>query len=229
MNVIYPLGIGSRWANMEIKLSVEQIRKHSKEDLKIWIAGVDPKMDGTHFVSQPKFLNSKYRNVALNLKTGLEAIRADNSNDVVLMNDDFFCVKDFSFNEMPLYYGGLATEWRDKINVNNHYRKALTNSIKSPEDLNFAVHYPMPIRELDLFSDVLELALKGDYSIRILYGNASKDKKVELADKKFAKNLPFSEIEPNLAQLTWFSVGDQFMTNINREKIQVYLKETQFR
>jgi hypothetical protein len=216
--VIYPLGWGSNWKNTEIKLSIQQLRKHCQDEIEIIVVGENPNIQGVNWIpNSPR--GTKYNNVARNLLKGMEQ-----AGNYVLMNDDFFVIKPFSFEDMPLYYDGLLADRINQINVNNAYHRVLKNSTTKYSDLNFAVHYPFPVRNWELFLQVLEQSLKKGISHRCVYGNQVDDKKEQKKDMKFFRNIGFSDFLEQVASCDWFSIGDGFLTQTNKNNLVKFLE-----
>jgi len=218
IKVIYPLGWGSNWKNTEIKLSIQQLRKHCQDEIEIIVVGENPNIQGVNWIpNSPR--GTKYNNVARNLLKGMEQ-----SGNYVLMNDDFFCLKPFSFENMPLWYDGLLADRIAKINVNNAYHRVLKNSASKYSDLNFAVHYPFPVRNWDLFLGVLEQSLSKDISHRCVYGNQVEDQKEQKKDMKFYRKIGFSDFLDQVADCDWFSIGDGFITEMIKKNLIKFLE-----
>jgi hypothetical protein len=209
MNFVYPLGSGSRWMDNELKISVELLKKYHKNPT-IYIVGEKPmqKIDG-HYIRN-SHNGSRYQNAISNIVAGAKAI----GEPFVIMNDDFFCTKEFS--EIPLWYDMTVKE-RMEWATSGIYCKFLQRSIENKGDLNYGVHKPMYIQDLDLFYKCASDALERDCSLRILYGNRYKIGSEKIKDIKLRKSGVISD---------WFSIGDVFLTEENKRWLMSLTQDT---
>lgn len=219
IHLIYPLGDGSPWHDHEIRFSVASVRKHCTDpDIAIHICGMEPRQHirDVEFISVPKISSSRYQIVAYNI---LMAITHIHPEMCVIMNDDFFAIRPFSFRDMPLYYDMSIEQRSVKPGISPAYRTNLLNSMRSIDDLNFAVHFPLPVRYVDIMKNVLhECRHKEAVSFRNLYGNRviGKDTIVQKQDIKLHNPMRIEEIITTLSGETWFSIGDKFLNNSGR-------------
>ena len=171
MDILYYIGSGSHHGNRELLYSLRALEKHCKDVEDVWIVG-----------NKPFFLNDKvkylwvedsgewWQNAFYKTKA---AIEAGISKDFLLMNDDFFMLKDFYAAKYPYYYKGNIGE-----TAKNKYQEALINTRRILERLDkpfkhYGVHCPMRInaekyKELTQF---YESETVQPVSARCLYGN----------------------------------------------------------
>jgi hypothetical protein len=196
LNFIYPLGDGSRWEDNELMVSVSLLRKHCKEP-KIFVVGEKPTCNvDVEYI--PNFVEgSRYQKSMSNILKGLEAV----GEPFVLMNDDFFCTKDF--DEIPLYWDMTVKE-RMKFASSVIYSRFLERSLG---ELNYAVHKPFMVEDIELFKDLAEKCIRSNSSVRIAYGNIYKKNSKQEKDIKLKK---IGEVAD------WFSIGDAFLTPENK-------------
>jgi hypothetical protein len=145
----------------------------------------------------------------------------DSDELTIIMNDDFFAIKHFSFVNMPLWYDMTIHQRANKQGISETYKNNLINSMMLPDDLNFAVHFPMPVRRPDIFKKVLTRCYKRDrdISFRNTYGNQCRllgDTIEQMDDLKLYEQYKLHEIVALLAGKTWFSIGDRFLTDQNK-------------
>jgi len=222
IHIIYPLGTGSAWNDMEIRLSISSVRKFCTDpDIRIYVCGCPPPEDieDIHFISVPKVSTSRYQIVPYNLLMAMNHIDSDELT--IIMNDDFFAIKHFSFVNMPLWYDMTIHQRANKQGISETYKNNLINSMMLPDDLNFAVHFPMPVRRPDIFKKVLTRCYKRDrdISFRNTYGNQCRllgDTIEQMDDLKLYEQYKLHEIVALLAGKTWFSIGDRFLTDQNK-------------
>lgn len=209
MIAVYPLGNGSGWKDNELRLSINSLRKYTDVS-EIWVVGEKPRCEIDFFTisNKPKY-NAVPQIVADNLITFISQVNPDK---FVLMNDDFYCTRPTSLKKLPLYYDRLILERMSKPGISSKYKYTLEKSIRAKTDLNFGVHFPLPVRKVSIFIDCLKESIKtpNGCSFRNLYGNRVKDIQVieQRNDLKYCRHMADpSEVLNN----EWFSIGDEFL------------------
>ena len=157
--------------NEELRYSIRSVIKNTKYD-NIWVVGGKPdwycgkhisvKQDGNPYV---------------NVRNILRAIclSKDISENIVLMNDDFFIMKEI--NTFNNYNGGTLLDKIEKHQdttgetlylkrLTKTYNKLLTMDIKNP--LNYELHVPILIEKSKLKRILKDIV---DCSLRSVYGN----------------------------------------------------------
>lgn len=207
MNFVYPLGSGSAWNDTELFVSISLLRKYYVGDLKVIVSGEIPK----RYVEADEIIKcsiegTRYVRSTNNLE---EAARFLNE-PFVIMNDDFYCVKEFTDSDLKLWYDSTITE-RMVLATSPIYRKALHMSQRHKEDLNFALHRPMIITDLDMFYDSAKDAKRMSCSLRNLYGNRIQENRAKEKDIKANKPIILDGVD-------WFSISDRFVRHeINKQ------------
>lgn len=170
MDILYYIGSGSHHNNQELRYSLRSLEKHCHDVDDVWVVGNRP-----HFLNN----NVKYLWVPDSgfwwqnafCKT-MAAIEAGISENFLLMNDDFFMLKDFSAAEYPYFHRGEIKDVAE-----NKYQQVICNTRQILQRLgkpfkHYGVHCPMRLnaekyRELaGYFNDV-----ENPVSARCLYGN----------------------------------------------------------
>lgn len=167
--------------NEELRYSIRSVVAHASYN-DIWLVGYRPDWYRGNFVDLPD-TSTKFNNIINCIKaiTDIGAI----SDDFVLMNDDFFFLKDVGI--MPVYHGGLLS---DKINkylelgsrqyvtlLSKTYRNLIRQGIKEP--LDYDIHVPMPMNK-----HKLKESIKKAYFPRSGYGNIHNIGGTQIADVK---------------------------------------------
>lgn len=170
MDVLYYIGSGSHHNNQELRYSLRTLEKHCKDLDNIWIVGNHP-----HFLND----NVKYLWIPDNgfwwqnaFRKTMAAIEAGISENFLLMNDDFFMLKDFSAADYPYYHRGEIKEVAE-----NKYQQVICNTRLVLQSLgkscrHYGVHCPMRINATKYKQ--LASFYKNDQnpvSARCLYGN----------------------------------------------------------
>lgn len=201
MNFVYPLGSGSIYSDFELALSVYLLRKYC-DDVNVVVVGSKPRREIKDIVFIPNENNkSRYVNSMSNLRVGREYFK----EPFVLMNDDFFITE--KFDKIHLSWD---MKLKDRIiSCPSHiYKQTLKNSLMNDDYLNYAVHRPMPVNDLDLFDYCIKESILRSSSFRVLYGNESTEEGIKIVDVKLKSAIDYVD---------WFSISDVFLTKeINR-------------
>lgn len=172
MDVLYYIGRGSHYQNRELRYSLRALQEHCKDTDNVWVVGNKPPFlaDNVKYLwveDSGAWWQNAYR------KT-MAAIEAGISENFLLMNDDFFMLKDFKAAEYPYYHKGDIGEI-----AKNKYQEVIINTRRILQELgkpfkHYGVHCPMRINA----KKYKELArfYAGEYknqpvSARCLYGN----------------------------------------------------------
>jgi hypothetical protein len=157
--------------NEELRYSIRSVVK-SFPDSNIWVVGGKPTWYAGNYINIKQVL-TKYRNAIQNLN----AICNSNeiSEEFILMNDDFYIVK--NINTIETYHGGLLLDkinLYQKINSNSNYTRKLAATYKKIKSLNiespldYELHIPM-IMEKKKLKQILQN--NDQFLWRSIYGN----------------------------------------------------------
>jgi hypothetical protein len=157
--------------NEELRYSIRSVVK-SFPDSNIWVVGGKPTWYDGNYINVKQVL-TKYRNAIQNLN----AICNSNeiSEEFILMNDDFYIVK--NINTIETYHGGLLLDkinLYQKINSNSNYTRKLAATYKKIKSLNiespldYELHVPM-IMEKKKLKQILQN--NDQFLWRSIYGN----------------------------------------------------------
>lgn len=191
-DIVYVIGSGSKWENNELRFSLRSLEKHFEHG-NVFIVGVLPDwiQNVIHIDVQDAFPNingGKYKNVMRKIHAACTDDRV--SESFVLMNDDFFFLRDCA-EIQPYSFGtleGMIERYSDK---KSQYYNALVRTmrflkkadIENPK--NYAVHYPI-VYEKEKFLRMTEEVewLENPCSWRTIYGNLFNVGGVEWEDQK---------------------------------------------
>jgi hypothetical protein len=168
MDFVYICKDGS---NEELRYSIRSVVE-SFPDSKIWVVGGKPTWYTGNYIEVSQNL-SKYRNAIENLKALCNS--EDISNRFVLMNDDFYIVK--NIDSIKDYHGGPLLEkinLYQKLNSNSNYTRKLAATYKKIKSLgienplDYELHVPMVMEK-----EKLKQTLQNNYQFlwRSIYGN----------------------------------------------------------
>jgi hypothetical protein len=157
--------------NEELRYSIRSVVQ-SFPDSNIWVVGGKPTWYAGNYINIKQVL-TKYRNAIQNLN----AICNSNeiSEEFILMNDDFYIVK--NINTIETYHGGLLLDkinLYQKINSNSNYTRKLAATYKKIKSLNidnpldYELHVPM-IMEKKKLKQILQN--NDQFLWRSIYGN----------------------------------------------------------
>ena len=155
--------------NEELRYSIRSVEKNAPVR-NVWVVGGKPDWYTGNFIST-KPVGNAYENVRNNLRHVLAT--PEISEDFVLMNDDFFIIK--NVNSVSLYYGGLLNnryaEHQELVGPNfyaNFLRKTdkVLKQMGIKEPLNYELHTPMPFNKTKLAETIDQR-----FSIRSFYAN----------------------------------------------------------
>jgi len=157
--------------NEELRYSIRSVVQ-SFPDSNIWVVGGKPTWYTGNYINIKQVL-TKYRNAIQNLN----AICNSNeiSEEFILMNDDFYIVK--NINTIETYHGGLLLDkinLYQKINSNSNYTRKLAATYKKIKSLNiespldYELHIPM-IMEKKKLKQILQN--NDQFLWRSIYGN----------------------------------------------------------
>jgi hypothetical protein len=157
--------------NEELRYSIRSVVE-SFPDSNIWVVGGKPPWYIGNHISVKQVL-TKYRNAIQNLNT------ICNSNEIseefVLMNDDFYIIKNIS--SIKTYHGGLLLDkinLYQKLNSNSNYTRKLSATYKKIKSLgiesplDYELHVPM-VMEKKKLKQILEN--NDQFLWRSIYGN----------------------------------------------------------
>ncbi len=106
IDIVYPLGSGSRWSNNEIRYSLRSVETYAKGWRNIYIVGVMPAwLSGIKYIpaTDPLEFNAD-GNIAMKILKACED--PELSNPFLFINDDHIFVSDCDIREFPFYHKG---------------------------------------------------------------------------------------------------------------------------
>ena len=151
MDVVYILGNGSEVDNEELRFSLRSLCINMLDLRKVYVVGVLPAfLRGVHHIPCDDRHEKRWKN-ALE-KTRLASTTDGITEEFLLMNDDFFMLKEFEGAEFPFYAvkGGAGG-----CNGKN----------------DFGIHCPIRFKKEWYEKLPLTLDMKGDWSPRSFYCN----------------------------------------------------------
>lgn len=215
MDIVIPLGSGSKHNNLELRYTLRSIEKHiliplCQEPGQIFLVGDRP--DFIHNVIHIQAYDTpeskwKEQNIFQKVMAAIDDPRL--SDDFILFNDEHFLLEPFT----GTYYDqGFLKDSLASRTLHESYANTIRNTLRMyPEGLDFDVHCPMVMNK-GLFRACVAQAewhLPFGFSIQSLYGNGCVKGGDYHSDCKI--RLPFSS-EKILAMIknwAFFSIGDE--------------------
>jgi hypothetical protein len=107
IDLVYPLGRGSKWGNAEIRYSLRSVEKYSLEDgYRVFVVGEKPICLDWKKVIHIPFTEGKAKEINI-LEKALAAAKDERvSEEFFFINDDYFFLQPFSLTEFPYYHKG---------------------------------------------------------------------------------------------------------------------------
>jgi len=173
MDIVYPLGGGSIYRNMELRFSLRSLQFVDHD--KVFIIGQMPLrwLQRVEFIKLPDIKKQKQRSV---IKKLLFICQPESpvSEDFILMNDDFYFLER---QEIKLYKGFMDLEELRNKYPTSSYGRALQTTIeflkfKKLQLTDYEIHYPFVFNKTkfrDLFNQINLDA--GPMVYRSIYGN----------------------------------------------------------
>jgi hypothetical protein len=207
----------------EAEIMVQSLRSFYQHTHRVVFVGHNPKIPGTECIPYVSGLRTKESRVADQLRTAIEELEMQ---PFILINDDIFAMA--PIDSIPLYYSDTIQNQVKRYHRENLYRKTLENSIQQPDDLNFAVHYPMPVNDPGKFLKALSIVTDIKYcSFRNLYGNMVKSgETIEQTHdcKLFSQGRP-EAMQTVLQYSKWLSVGDNWFKGQNKAAVIKHISD----
>ena len=199
IDVVYPLGRGSKWQDNELRYSLRSLVQHFPDLGRVFVVGEKPAWL-TKVVHIPHPDRHKHNKDANIIEKVLAACAAGISEKFVFMSDDQLFLRPVRFSEMtPLHLGDLAG--RNKNYWKGKWKQHLKNTVErlrslALSTLHFDSHCPTPI-ERDKFVAAASAHpfREVPFTINTLYVNAAKIPGRPRGDRKITLESPIKEPE----------------------------------
>jgi hypothetical protein len=213
--------------NEELKYSIRSVVK-SFPDSNIWVVGGKPDWYIGNYIEVHQS-HTKYKNAVENLKKICSL--SEISNTFILMNDDFYIIK--NINSIETFHGGYLLDkinLYQKLNGNSNYTRKLSATYKKlkalgiENPLDYELHIPM-IMEKEKLQETLKN--NDQFLWRSMYGNIFKIGGSEMQDVKVYTKGPlvFKSYNLNIDQHKYLSSTDSSFQIIWQKILKVEFKE----
>lgn len=237
MDILIPLGKGSRWQDNELRYCLRSVEKHLSGygrifivgELPLWLTGVVhiPCNDVPGHWNRDKNIYSK-------IIAGCDDDRL--SDDFLFMNDDHFLLKDIVIGDFPFFHQGLLEDKIDRMNSAIPYRKVLKNTVEylkryGFESFDFDIHCPIIYNRV-LFKNMLPVNWDWPpygYSIKSMYCNINTISGIESVDLKVSDKSERGTIYNSLKERSFFSIGDKCLHGDMKQVLEeIYPKNSKY-
>jgi hypothetical protein len=229
IDIVYPLGSGSRWQNNEIRYSLRSVEKHLKGFRNIYVVGQQPVWleNVIHIKTDDPLRHNADGNITLKI---LKACQDPNlSNPFLFINDDHIFLKDIHVLDIKNYHKGDLSHKSEKYFEGGLYVQRLkrTRDIlrrhKLPT-LHFDCHTPILI-DKEKYPEIMnrfEFRVDIGYTMKSLYANSLHLKGLYRPDFNLKWRFTYREIEKMTADKTIMAFNDAGITG----DLKKFLAET---
>lgn len=214
IDIVIPLGVGSKNDNIELRYCLRGIQCHLSNVRSVYIIGERPKwISGIVWKSAKDDRSSRFKERNIYNKIKLACNLSEVSDNFLFMNDDHFLLDDFDATEFPYHYKCKISETMLKNSGNyrktmNHTRKHLISIGK--EELDFDTHCPIIYnKEIFLLTfGKTDWNVNYGYGIKSMYCGINGIEGELVSDCKIQKPMSLEEIKATVKGRQYFSVGD---------------------
>lgn len=223
LDIVYPIGSGSRWANNELRYSLRSLVNLEGGHGQVWIIGEKPAwLHNVEHVQVEDNFRYKSQNVRHKILTACQ--RTDLSERFVYMNDDFFFLRPQLLKPYAMSSLRALLELHKAKQGSNRYIGCMRSTLDYlvaagvPEPVNFDLHYPM-IFEKKKFVDLFAQEKEAWFLYRSVYGNLTgAETKMVPADFKIHNIMDFYRMRQN----SFISTSDRV---VRVQEFQEFLRE----
>lgn len=222
MDIVYPLGTGSKHNNHELRFSLRSVEKHLSGFDKVWIIGECP--DWLQNVNHIPYPDEPLRpfdyNIMKKVSRAIEESKL--TEDFLFFNDDHFLNSSFVASEFPYYYSDTLDNYCAQRG-NDGYGRRAKNTLKHLKEKglptkHFDVHSPIIYnKSLFLSSVVNAVDWEKDqtgFIIKSMYANTQNIEGVSDKDNKLntlpGPNVKLFSTHPRVKSCIFRFLEEQF-------------------
>lgn len=216
IDIVCPLGNGSKWMNNELRYSLRSLEKFGKNIGEVFIVGEFPEwLQYCEHIPVKDGIGHE-KNIMLKLLAACNDDRV--SENFMLWNDDYFLTAPINCELYPNYEcGSLAMKIEARIKEDG-YRKSLENTRtfltrNNKWTLMYDGHCPI-IYNKTMFRELMnnvDWTIGNGYAIKSLYANYYALPHQYMDDLKFSERIGESEIYQKINGRHIFSIADGVM------------------
>jgi hypothetical protein len=189
LDVVIPLGTGSRLKNFELRFCLRSIEKYLSGYRNVYIVGERPEwLQNVTHIPKPDIAD-RVPDFNIMEKVSVACVDNEVSEDFIFFNDDHFLLKPFEAATFPYYYDGDLDTYVKNRGLDGYGRRA-NNSLKTLQTLDlprkyFDIHTPIVYNKEVFLKHVTAQDWTGDgFIIKSLYANSLKIEGVSMKDNK---------------------------------------------
>ena len=210
MDIVIPLGTGSRWQNNELRFALRSIEKYLTGYDKIFIIGECPSyLQNIIHIPCPDFPGRKEYSIFNKI---MKAVADERCSDYfVFWNDDIFLIDNLQTADFKFWYEGTLQSKYEQSH--GHYKAAIKNMI----DIKYYyfaytdIHTPIIYNKEKFIKGVAAEDWSKEYVIKSLYTSSIKESIVcsfeHMPDLKINKAMTYYEIKARIKERLFFSIG----------------------
>lgn len=222
MDILIPLGHGSRWQNNELRYCLRSVEQNFSGVDNVYIIGQKPDwIQNVNHIAVEDIRDGKFRDYNIYLKIVAGCRTAELSEDFLYMSDDHFILQEYLIREFPYYYRGNLedkiasfSEYVPYVNVLKNTYYYLDKNLFPTKD--YQVHCPVIYNKgefIKLFPSPWPeygFALKSIYCNQALIDN-SKD--IFIPDCKISIRQDRAGLLKAIENRPFFSIGNRALDN----------------
>lgn len=216
MDVVCPLGNGSKWFDNELRYSLRSLEKFGHNVGNVFIVGECPDWVTNVIHIPAKDGVGHERNIMNKLLAACNDERV--SENFGLWNDDYFLTDYIDLDKYPRYQCGTLREKIDKRIRFDGYRMSMENTRDFLKDQNkftlfYDTHCPI-IYNKQKFKELMNIVdweKRNGYVIKSLYANYYPESFRYMEDKKFTADTGILTMKQEIKDRHIFSIADGVM------------------
>lgn len=237
IDIVIPLGTGSKWQDNEVRYALRSIEKYLRGYGRVFIVGNKRKWmkesecietqcgaaytKGIHYIEAGENYTEKQKSIFNKLVLAARHERV--SETFIKWHDDHFLLKPLHVDDLKNWTSGTldrlgiiatGTYQRTVLNTNRYLSK------RGWDNKHFDIHVPIKM-EKEKVLGLLDEDWSRDYIIKSLYGNKYAIPSEEMRDLKFARSFRREEILNAIDGRMFFSISD----NAINEAMKTVLSE----
>lgn len=214
ISVVFVLGKGSLWNDLEIKYSLRSIEKHLTNCKDVWIVGYCPE-----FLQNVNRIPFKDEHPCKETNIYRKILRACQeksiTDDFLFFNDDHFLLKDFNALEFPYFWKSDLRASSKMMKPGNRYKKAVDNAYRALnafgfETKSFDTHTPIIYNKKKFISVMTKYDWnqKVSYVVKSMYANSLGIEGIREPDCKINSQVESEGIRAIIKERKVFSIGN---------------------
>jgi len=212
IDVVIPLGNGSKYADMELRFALRGVQKHLKNYRHIFIVGSLPGwlQNVIHIPCDDPY--QKEQNIMYKIYKACLDDRV--SEDFFFMNDDHYLLQDVDAPTLPYYHKGNIYP-HGIVRAGEPYKTSLSNTYKilkeaGHDDYHFDIHTPIVYNKIMFMHAVAQYdwTVHGSLVIKSIYCNTLKIAGEFMNDCKIGIRRGRKSIEEMVKDRWVFSTGE---------------------